>query len=250
MPMTEPRETPREAKRARTCIGCGERVALGAEIRGPESSGADLVGLVLGPTGELAIDPRERSGRGAHVHARPACVAKAAHRGLAKSFKGRARPIAASELARSIVDALDRRLEGLALSALRTRNVAMGADAVTSACRAGEAALVVVAKDARAGAELTEVRRAIADGRAVAWSTRDRLGALLAPGDAARTIAVLAITSPQIAGAFRTAAIAAAQLDGGPSSDERDDARPALADEHATVSESAAAARVAMERGA
>ena len=78
--------------------------------------------------------------------------------------------------------AMDRRIEGLLAAAVRSRRLARGADAVTGACRRGEAALVVVACDAAAAAELTEVRRAVAEGRAVAWGTKQRLGAIV-PGD-------------------------------------------------------------------
>ena len=58
--------------------------------------------------------------------------------------------------------------------------VARGADAVTGACQRGEAALVLVACDAAAAADLGEVRRAVAEGRAVAWGTKERLGAIVA----------------------------------------------------------------------
>ena len=46
----------------------------------------------------------------------------------------------------------------------------------------GEASLVVVARDAAAGAELSVVRKAIAEGRAVAWGSKRELGALCSGG--------------------------------------------------------------------
>jgi hypothetical protein len=82
--------------------------------------------------------------------------------------------------------------------------LAIGADAVTDACRRGDAALVVVATDAAAAAELSEVRRAIAEGRAVAWGTKRSLGDSL-PGGTSRSdgVAVVAIGSARIASALR-----------------------------------------------
>lgn len=177
--------------RTRTCIGCAERV----EVDGPD--GADLVRLILGPGGEIVVDSgRGGFGRGAHVHARRSCVERAARSGLLRATKGAARSILSAEdgqdekgealstdsLARAIQHSMDRRIEGLLAAAIRSRQVACGADGVTGACRRGDAWLVVVACDAAAAADLTEVRRAVAEGRAVAWGTKERLGGIVAPG--------------------------------------------------------------------
>jgi len=178
--------------RTRTCVGCGARVdALSAE-------GADLIRLILGPDGEIAVGGSSREGgghgigRGAHVHARRGCVERAAKAGLLRATKGTARtvaddagtgkraPLNTDSLARAIQGSMDHRIEGLLTSAVRSRQAACGAGAVT-----GQAELVLVATDAfldGAAADLTGVRRAVAEGRAVAWGTRDRLGAIVAPG--------------------------------------------------------------------
>src|SRR5262249_39847598 len=120
------------------------------------------------------------------------CVERAAKGGLLRATKGAARSVESGEsdkgealtadsLARAIQRSMDRRIEGLLAASVRSRQVARGADAVTGACRRGEAVLCLVACDAAAAADLTEVRRAVAEGRAVAWGTKARLGAIVAP---------------------------------------------------------------------
>jgi predicted RNA-binding protein YlxR (DUF448 family)/ribosomal protein L7Ae-like RNA K-turn-binding protein len=222
--------------RTRTCVGCGEQVA---------GDPGDLVRLVLGPEGQVAVDARGGGfGRGAYVHVRRACLERAVRGGLARSAKGKVDRVAAATpdvpggaladssslsvdaLARAIEAAMDRRLEGLLAAAVRSRQLAYGADAVTSACQRGEAALVVVARDARAAADLTEVRRAVAEGRAVAWGSKAEIGRLVAPGARRATlagpppdgeaangeagVAVVAVISGRMAGAVRDTALAAA----------------------------------------
>jgi len=231
--------------RTRTCVGCGERVA----VLGP--GGADFVRLILGPGGEIAVDPKGGGfGRGAHVHARRACLERAARGGLLRATKGKAHlvleggivpvenqavesdkgaPLSAESLARAIQRSMDRRIEGLLRAAGRSRQVARGTEAVTAACQRSEATLVVVACDAPAAADLSEVRLAVADGRAVAWGTKERLGAIVAPSAVrsrlgspfAKTpslgagapgpegVGVVAITSRKIADALRQAVQAA-----------------------------------------
>lgn len=221
--------------RARTCVGCGERVDVTAAGR------ASLVRLILGPEGEVAVDPGDGGfGRGAHVHPRPDCLAKAVQRGLAKAAKGRVHSIQVGEgaeglaplrpdtLAAAIKAAMDRRVEGLLAAAGRSRQVALGSDAVTGACERGEAGLVVVACDAAAAADLTEVRRAIGEGRAVSWGTKQSLGALFGGGEAARPsgVGVLAITSASIAAAARDAVQIADESSGRAAPREKAVSRP------------------------
>jgi predicted RNA-binding protein YlxR (DUF448 family) len=65
------------APHERTCVGCGERCAPG-----------ELIRLVLAPSGEIAVDAAGGGfGRGAHVHARGACLRQAATRGLLRATK-------------------------------------------------------------------------------------------------------------------------------------------------------------------
>jgi hypothetical protein len=87
---------------------------------------------------------------------------------------------------------------------LRGKHLAVGADAVTGACQRGEAKLLVVARDAAAAAELGEVRRAVADGRAVAWGTKASLAAACR-GGRTEGVGVVAILSPTIASALKEA---------------------------------------------
>lgn len=197
--------------RARTCVGCGERVDLAS------GSALDLVRLVFGPGGEVAVDARGGAfGRGAHVHARRACLERAAPRGLSRAAKGKvgmvvteggAVALSVEALAGAIREAIDRRIEGLLAAATRSRQVAIGADAVTGAGQRGEAALVVVACDAAAAADLGEVRRAVGEGRAVSWGTKVELAAVVSPGAArAEGVGVVAVLSDRIACALRDAA--------------------------------------------
>lgn len=196
--------------RVRTCVGCGERTDVGAQPH-PSAPALPLVRLILGPDGSIAVDPGDGGfGRGAHVHPRPDCLAKAVQRGLPRVTRGRAEavhvepegtaPLRVEALARAVRQAVERRVEGLLRAATRTRAVAVGADAVSGACARGEAELVVVACDAAAGAELPEVRRAVAAGRAAAWGTKAALGSI-AGGRREHGVALLAVTSGRIAAA-------------------------------------------------
>lgn len=210
---------PSKGGRVRTCVGCGERVDVG-EARGAPA----LIRLILGPGGVVAVDPGDGGfGRGAHVHPRPECLAGAVSRGLARAAKGRVHsihedpepaakgstgepsqglvPLTTVSLARAIRTAMGRRIQGLLRAAVRSQGVAIGADAVTGACQRGEAALVVVACDAAAGADLPEIRRAIAEGRAVAWGDKQQLGAI-AGGPREHGVAVMAIGSPTLGAAI------------------------------------------------
>jgi predicted RNA-binding protein YlxR (DUF448 family) len=196
----------RERVRTRTCVGCGERVPL-------EAQPLALIRLIFGPGGVVAVDPGNGGfGRGAHVHARPDCLSRAAQRGLARAAKGQVNILAgaaserltAASLADAIRQAMHRRTRGLILSAVRSRGVAIGASAAAEALDRGAAALVVVACDAAAGADLPQVQRAIAEGRAVAWGTKEELGAL-SGGRREQGVAVMAITSARIASAIAEA---------------------------------------------
>lgn len=214
-PEGEPGIPARSNPRERTCVGCGERSA-------PE----EMVRLVLGPSGEIAVDAAGGGfGRGAHVHARPSCLAQAASRGLLRATKGNAKsmsvavkeagevvtsepsPFDAGALAQAIDAAMGRRIDGLLGTAQRTRKARLGADAASGAWRSGEAALIVVATDAAAAADLGEVREAIAQGHAVAWGTKERLGAVFHRDRRpdSQGIAVVAILDPGIADAVRDA---------------------------------------------
>ncbi|MDP8999685.1 MAG: YlxR family protein [Myxococcota bacterium] len=156
--------TDHEKRTTRTCIGCGLRDDLAAMVR------LTMVG------DEVVFGAQFHAGRGAHLHPRPACVAKAP-RGLTRAFKAEVR-VDAADLGRRLVMSCDRRMVGLFLAARRRRSLAVGADAATAALREG-APLAIVALDAGSVRNSLEVERAVAAGRAMAWKTKDELGALL-----------------------------------------------------------------------
>lgn len=187
--------TAKSGRRAavRTCAGCG---ASGA----PD----EMVRVVLGPEGQVAVDLAGGAfGRGAHVHASPACVRKAAPRGLARSFRAEVK-VTPEELAREVALATAKRVAGLLASAIRSKHVATGADAVTESVATEAAELVVVAGDAGAVATSGAVRHAVAEGRAVGWGTKAILGDL----SGRASVAVLAVTSRRLADAIRQAVAA------------------------------------------
>jgi predicted RNA-binding protein YlxR (DUF448 family) len=232
-----PKEAPRDPEtrsHTRMCVGCGQRVPVPDEL-------GDLVRLVLGPGGQVVVDARGGGfGRGAHVHARRGCLERAVARGLPRAANGRpltavlpasasvgpnvdddataadsAEPLSVATLARAIQVAMNRRAAGLLAAAARGRHVARGADAVSAAWDRGEAKLVLVACDAAASADLRAVRCAIAVGSAVAWSTKQKIAAVLGGGnvdlpgtaldDVGGGTAVVAITSDALARAVRAA---------------------------------------------
>lgn len=169
----------------RTCAGCGKH-ALAEE----------LVRVVHDPgSGEVAVDIAGSGfGRGAHFHGAPECLAKALKGGFARVFKA---PVVAdaAALSREIVEAADRRIEGLLAGANRARQLAVGADVVVEALRAERAHLVVVARDAAAATKHYEVERAIASGKAIAMSEKQRLGSLMGRDE----VAVIAILHSGVA---------------------------------------------------
>lgn len=179
--------------RTRTCAGCGKRVS-------PE----ELVRVVLDPTGDeatIAVDVGGSAfGHGAHVHPSPDCVAKACKAGFAKAFKTKV-VANADEVAAQIIAGVDRRIEGLLIGARRARHLVVGADATVEALREGKVALLIVATDAAAAANLGEVRDAVASGKAIAWNVKARLGAFLARDE----VAVCGVVHDKVADAIGTA---------------------------------------------
>lgn len=170
-------------KRARTCVGCGEKDHPSVFVR-----------LILSPDGDVAVDAGDGSfGRGAHVHPRPDCLAKACKGGIARAMKTNVR-VTPAELGTQMADALDRRMEGLVLAARRTNALEIGADAACAAL-GKDAPLVVVARDAGSVIEKMTVADAIAEGRAVAWGTKERIGGLLGRSE----VAIAAVTNKSIA---------------------------------------------------
>ena len=154
----------------RQCAGCAKR-----------DNADGLLRVVLGPgpqSGVLAVDLAEsRFGRGAHVHASKECMQKALRGGFAKVFKTKVEGTV-EEIGEQIVISADRRIEGLLAGARRGKLTIAGADSVREAYRDGNAALVIVACDAAAATKHSEIQEAVAEGKAIAWSNKQRLGAI------------------------------------------------------------------------
>jgi len=179
----------RQKRTERTCAGCGKH-----------AEADELVRVVLDPSsGELAVDLASSAfGRGAHVHGAQSCLAKALKSGFARVFKCEVKGDA-NAISAAIVDAADRRIEGLLSGAKRGGQLAIGADAVKEA---KEPALLVVARDAAAAAKLSIVERAVAEGKAIAFADKIRLGALVGGRDGNREVAVIAILHRGVATAI------------------------------------------------
>lgn len=201
---------------ARTCVGCGESIEIDDSITDEH----EVVRVILGPATadggarEIAIDAgrRRSGGRGAALHPTPKCVTAAAQRGLARSFKAKlvidGAPLDARRLAATLVAALDRRIEGLLAAAARSKHAAIGSEPVCAALRStpsGTHALVVLATNAEAAANKTEVRRAVAEGRAVAWRDKEGLAAAVLAGSRSEGVGVVAVLERKLSAAVRTA---------------------------------------------
>ncbi len=176
---TAPPKQPKRARpaRERTCVGCGRHDDASALVRLVVEDDAVAFDLAGGAFG-----------RGAHVHARPECLAKAP-RGIARSFHRP--PVSPADLGSALVAACDRSMAGLFITARRLGALAVGADAAlgamahASTAATGAAPLLVVAVDAGAIAGKHEVQSAVAAGRAISWKTKGELGGLIGEGEVA-----------------------------------------------------------------
>lgn len=175
----------------RTCVGCRS-----------ESEPGDLVRLVLDGDAGIVVDLASRSfGRGAWVHPRPECLARAASGGVEKSLRTpvRTEPRA---LVASLRAAANRRFQALLSSARAAGKVAIGSDAAQAAYEGGGVELVVVAEDARAAATASWIARAADAGKVVSWGNKEALGRATARPDTA----VVAISDRGLSGALSRAA--------------------------------------------
>jgi hypothetical protein len=121
-------------------VGCGLRDDAAALVRLVLAGDEERVAVAFDLAGGAF-------GRGAHLHPRPDCIARAS-RGLARSFKlGERRWPTSGELAATLLAACDRRMTGLVVAAHRRGAVAIGAEAALEALRRG-APLAIVAVDA------------------------------------------------------------------------------------------------------
>ena len=154
----------------RTCAGC-------REVGDPDQ--LPLVRVVLGPSGEAVPDLGGSGfGRGAWVHPREACLAKALPRGFSKSMKN-AVQTSPTEFASALRAQAERRAYALVGSAFRARKAAAGSTAVRDAFTAGLVKLVLVACDARAAAETPWVDALVTSGKARAFGSKELLGRVI-----------------------------------------------------------------------
>ena len=98
----------------------------------------ELVRLVLGPDGQVAIDLLDKApGRGVYVRSDRATLRKAlSKKGIGRTFRGRAQPLSPEALESVVDDAvqrLDRRIVELVSIARRAQVAAVGMDAVLAA---------------------------------------------------------------------------------------------------------------------
>jgi predicted RNA-binding protein YlxR (DUF448 family) len=191
---------------SRTCAGCRARIWLGKSA-GADSGRADregafrvVLGLSEGGRHDVVVDIAGRSfGRGAHVHAQPACLAKACAGGFSKAFR-RQVVIDPARLGRDVSAAADRRIEGLLLGARRAGLLAFGEDA-KGAAAAANTPLFVVARDAGSSVLRGPLRQAVAEGRILGWRTQEALGALFSR----QLVAIVAVRHAGVAREIRRA---------------------------------------------
>jgi ribosomal protein L7Ae-like RNA K-turn-binding protein len=135
---------------------------------------------------------------------------KALRGGFAKVFKCKVEGSMES-FGEQLTIAADRRIEGLLAGARRGKHAISGSDVVRAAYRDGSAVLVVVASDAAAAAKLPEVQEAISQGKAIAWSNKQRLGAIFGRDE----VAVCAVLHEGVAKAICSARAMALPLAAG-----------------------------------
>lgn len=185
----------------RTCAACRKE-------SGPE----ELIRWVRDNEGNVFPDLAGRTfGRGAWVHPRKKCLAQLT-KALAGSFRAEVKtstPEALSLLGR----AANLRVEQLLGEARRQGALVAGADAVREAWERGDAAYVLVAKDARAAANSSLVEEAVRAGRAASWGTKVALGRLVGRGE----VGILALRDTGLAtrlfGAIAMALLASERVD-------------------------------------
>jgi predicted RNA-binding protein YlxR (DUF448 family)/ribosomal protein L30E len=169
--------------KARTCASC-------RKADDPEH----MVRWVLGPEGQVVPDLLGRSfGRGAWTHTTRDCLRALPH-ALSRSFRQEVKGDRRG-LLELLSLAAEHRAVQLLGSVRREGCLALGATPVQAAVKRGDAKALVVARDAQAAASLPEVEQMVRAGQAVAWGTKERLGALCGRPE----IAVLAILDQRLA---------------------------------------------------
>jgi len=171
----------------RTCVGCRRA-----------SSPHDLVRIVAGADGRVALDPKaSRGGRGAWVHPARACVEAmvkrhAAERTLKVDVQ---RDLDAGAILAALRDGLRRKVLSLLVVSSRTRTMALGAEAVAASLERERVPAVVVARDA--GSVALSLAEEGSDGgtRVLRHATKAELGSVFHRGE----VALVAILDTRIA---------------------------------------------------
>lgn len=167
----------------RTCVGC-------------KTSGSpqEMLRLLLGPDGQIVADLAGGAfGRGAWVHARISCLSSAARGGLSRGLKARVE-VELPVLLGTLRAAAERRALSLLQAAERAKLSVLGTTGVEEAERDGRVELLVLARDARASAELAAVRRLGERGRVCCFKTKQELGAAFGRD----TLSLIGLLSPDL----------------------------------------------------
>jgi predicted RNA-binding protein YlxR (DUF448 family) len=160
---------------------------------------ADLVRWVAAEDGRVLLDARaSRSGRGAWVHPTRACVAAMAKRHAAeRALKVDVqRDLSAPALLAQLRVALVQRVTSLLVVSSRTRNIAIGAEAVAGALERGRVRALVVAGDAGDTARALAEAPGAGGPRVLRYADKAALGALFNRGE----VALVALLDHRIAG--------------------------------------------------
>ena len=183
-----PRNERADAPKApvRQCVSCRER-----ETRG------DLVRLVVGPDGQIAVDARARiGGRGAWVHATRGCLSAAEKKHLAeRSLKVPVSRGSGGDLVANVRDALARKAASLVGVAKRKSELAVGAAGVAETLERRRVWLLVVANDSLESDVVVKTTRDHGAVPVAVMGRRSELGALLGRDE----VAIAAITDRSIA---------------------------------------------------
>jgi len=187
---TTPAHGEHPRKGTRTCAGCGARVA--------KERRHELIHLIL-MEGEHGLEPvvnlaGKRHGRGAWVHPSRACLERACARGLARSAKAPVRADAEG-LVNAIRVAAVRRLLAQIAAGCRAGRVSVGGSRAAEAWSKKKAALIIVARDAAASAQLPFLAAAEECGRLAVWGEKTQLGGAVGRNE----VGVLAVCDSALA---------------------------------------------------
>jgi predicted RNA-binding protein YlxR (DUF448 family) len=173
----------------RTCVGC----------RRPAARGELLRLVAMGEPAQWVPDIRRRlPGRGTSVHPSRRCLGLAVKQGR---LRGAATATSASDLAAVASGQYRRRAAGLLGGALRSRQLAVGAEAVRDSLAERTIRLLVIATDAAGNRHDFEAGAERLGRRCLVWATKTELGAMLGR----ETVGVLGVLDEAIGDELRSA---------------------------------------------